>query len=145
MSRLSEESPGRYFLRLAYQPVHSHCTMPTYEYRCPECRNQFEKFQKMSDEPIAECPACGARAERRLSGGAGFLFKGSGFYITDYRSDSYKKAAGSESGAGSGGSEGKADGGASGGEKTSKPAASEKGGSTPAPETRSGGSKPKAE
>lgn len=64
--------------------------MPTYEYRCPSCGNEFEKFQRMSDEPVAECPSCGARAERRLSGGAGLLFKGSGFYITDYRSEGYK-------------------------------------------------------
>ena len=70
--------------------------MPTYEYRCPECGHDFEKFQRMSDEPGAECPECGAPAERRLSGGAGLLFKGSGFYITDYRSDSYKKAAKSD-------------------------------------------------
>jgi putative FmdB family regulatory protein len=72
--------------------------MPTYEYRCPSCGNEFEKFQRMSDEPGAECPACGAASERRLSAGAGLLFKGSGFYITDYRSDSYKKAASSEGG-----------------------------------------------
>jgi putative FmdB family regulatory protein len=72
--------------------------MPTYEYRCPACGHEFEKFQRMSDEPGAECPECGAAAERRLSGGAGLLFKGSGFYITDYRSDSYKNAAKSESG-----------------------------------------------
>ena len=72
--------------------------MPTYEYRCTSCSNQFEKFQRMSDEPVAECPACGSRAERRLSGGAGLLFKGSGFYITDYRGDSYKKAAGADKG-----------------------------------------------
>jgi putative FmdB family regulatory protein len=74
--------------------------MPTYEYRCPACQHEFEKLQKMSDEPVAACPACGAAAERLLSGGAGLLFKGSGFYITDYRSDSYKKAASSEGGAG---------------------------------------------
>jgi putative FmdB family regulatory protein len=72
--------------------------MPTYEYRCTECGNEFEKFQRMSEEPGAECPECGSRSERRLSGGAGLLFKGSGFYITDYRSDSYKQAAKSESG-----------------------------------------------
>lgn len=69
--------------------------MPTYEYRCPE-GHQFELFQKMSDEPRAECPECGATSERMLSGGAGFLFKGDGFYITDYRSDSYKKDASKE-------------------------------------------------
>jgi putative FmdB family regulatory protein len=72
--------------------------MPTYEYRCPSCANDFEKFQKMSDEPVAECPECGTAAVRRLSGGAGLLFKGSGFYITDYRGDSYKKAADADKG-----------------------------------------------
>lgn len=75
--------------------------MPTYEYRCRECGEEFEKFQRMSDDPVAECPACGKAAERRLSGGAGLLFKGSGFYITDYaRSESYKKAAKAEGGSG---------------------------------------------
>jgi putative FmdB family regulatory protein len=72
--------------------------MPTYEYRCPECGTDFEKFQKMSDEPGAPCPQCGAKAERRISGGAGLVFKGSGFYITDYRGDGYKKAAEAETG-----------------------------------------------
>jgi putative FmdB family regulatory protein len=75
--------------------------MPTYEYRCTACQHEFEKFQRMSDEPGAECPTCGSPSERRLSGGAGLLFKGSGFYITDYRSDSYKKAAKADSGGGS--------------------------------------------
>ncbi len=74
--------------------------MPTYEYRCPECGNRFEKFQRMTEQPVAECPRCGAAAERRLSAGAGLLFKGSGFYITDYRGESYKKAAESEKGGG---------------------------------------------
>ena len=66
--------------------------MPTYEYRCP-AGHEFEKFQRMTDPAEAECPECGKDAERILSGGAGLLFKGEGFYITDYRSDSYKKAA----------------------------------------------------
>jgi putative FmdB family regulatory protein len=79
--------------------------MPTYEYRCRSCGEEFEKFQRMSDEPVAECPACGTAAERRLSGGAGLIFKGSGFYITDYRGDGYKKAADAESKNGSGKSE----------------------------------------
>jgi len=74
--------------------------MPTYEYRCTACGFDFEKFQRMSDEPGADCPQCAARAERRMSGGAGLLFKGSGFYITDYRSDSYKSAAKADSGGG---------------------------------------------
>jgi putative FmdB family regulatory protein len=69
--------------------------MPTYEYRCPN-GHHFELFQRMSDEPTARCPQCGVLSERLLSGGAGFLFKGNGFYITDYRSDSYKKEASKE-------------------------------------------------
>jgi putative FmdB family regulatory protein len=77
--------------------------VPTYEYRCPE-GHEFEKFQRMSDPPEAECPECGQAAERILSGGAGLLFKGEGFYITDYRSDSYKKAAQKEKGSAKGGS-----------------------------------------
>ncbi|HET7275056.1 MAG TPA: zinc ribbon domain-containing protein [Longimicrobiaceae bacterium] len=80
--------------------------MPTYEYRCPK-GHEFEKFQRMSDDPVADCPECGEAAERRLSAGAGLLFKGSGFYITDYRKDSYKKDAASDSGSGSKGSESK--------------------------------------
>jgi putative FmdB family regulatory protein len=78
--------------------------MPTYEYRCTACQHEFEKFQRMSDEPGAECPVCGSASERRLSGGAGLLFKGSGFYITDYRSDSYKKAAKADAAGGDKGS-----------------------------------------
>lgn len=70
--------------------------MPTYEYKCPK-GHKFELFQKMSDEPRAICPECGAESERLLSGGTGLLFKGKGFYITDYRSESYKKEASKES------------------------------------------------
>ncbi len=71
--------------------------MPTYEYRCPE-GHEFELFQRISEPPVAACPVCGMQAERMLSAGAGLLFKGSGFYITDYRSDSYKKAAEADKG-----------------------------------------------
>ena len=78
--------------------------MPTYEYECPK-GHAFDVFQKMTDEPVAKCPECGAKARRKISGGAGFLFKGEGFYITDYRSDDYKKKASSESGDGGGKSE----------------------------------------
>lgn len=58
--------------------------MPTYEYRC-EAGHEFEKFQKMSDTPASTCPTCGGAAERKISAGAGLVFKGSGFYITDYK------------------------------------------------------------
>jgi putative FmdB family regulatory protein len=73
--------------------------MPTYEYRCSQ-GHDFERVQKMSEAPLDTCPECGAPAERQLSVGGGLLFKGSGFYITDYRSDSYRKAAEADAGAG---------------------------------------------
>jgi putative FmdB family regulatory protein len=60
--------------------------MPTYDYQCPE-GHVFEKFQKMTDKPRAKCPVCGRTASRKISGGAGLVFKGSGFYITDYGKD----------------------------------------------------------
>lgn len=60
--------------------------MPTYEYQCAK-GHQFEVFQKISDKPRARCPVCGGRANRVISGGAGLIFKGSGFYITDYGKD----------------------------------------------------------
>ena len=68
--------------------------MPTYEFRCPK-GHEFEKFYRsMSGAPLeAPCPVCGKIAERQMSAGAGLVFKGSGFYITDYRSDSYREAA----------------------------------------------------
>ena len=75
--------------------------MPTYEYRCPE-GHMFDVFQKMSDEPGAVCPTCGAESERQISAGAGFLFKGSGFYITDSRSPEYAKKASAEKSQGGG-------------------------------------------
>ena len=68
--------------------------MPTYEYICNACGHEFEKFQPITAAPIKACVKCGKKkAERKISGGAGFIFKGGGFYETDYRSDSYKKAA----------------------------------------------------
>ncbi|MGD1917147.1 MAG: FmdB family zinc ribbon protein [Phycisphaerales bacterium] len=68
--------------------------MPTYDYRCNACGHEFELFQSMTDKVKRTCPACGKRQLERLIGtGAALLFKGSGFYETDYRSDSYKKAA----------------------------------------------------
>ena len=58
--------------------------MPTYEYKCPKCGTEFQQVQKMSAKPGAKCPNCGSKAERQMSGGAGLVFKGSGFYLTDY-------------------------------------------------------------
>ena len=60
--------------------------MPTYEYRCPD-GHQFEKFQKITEKPRTKCPVCGKAATRIISGGAGLVFRGSGFYITDYGKD----------------------------------------------------------
>ena len=60
--------------------------MPTYEYQCAS-GHHFERVQKMSDKAIAKCPECGAEASRKISGGQGLIFKGSGFYITDYGKD----------------------------------------------------------
>jgi putative FmdB family regulatory protein len=68
--------------------------MPTYEYVCDACEHAFEEFQSFSDEVLSKCPKCGKKKLRRLFGsGAAILFKGSGFYETDYRSESYKSAA----------------------------------------------------
>lgn len=71
--------------------------MPTYEYECSACRRRFEIWQAISDRPLRKCTACGKLTVRRLiSAGAGLLFKGSGFYITDYRKPSYKARAEAE-------------------------------------------------
>jgi putative FmdB family regulatory protein len=59
--------------------------MPTYHYRCPSCSHEFERFHKMSVKVAPKCPKCARRTERVISGGAGLVFKGSGFYITDYK------------------------------------------------------------
>lgn len=68
--------------------------MPTYAYRCEHCYIEFDKFQGITASPLRKCPECGQLKLRRLIGtGAGIIFKGSGFYQTDYRSDSYKDAA----------------------------------------------------
>ncbi len=71
--------------------------MPTYDYVCEDCEHRFELFQSIKAKPIRKCPRCGKLTVHRLIGaGAGIIFKGSGFYETDYRSDSYKKAKESE-------------------------------------------------
>jgi len=65
--------------------------MPTYEYICDDCGYEFEEFQAISESPIETCPKCSGHTRRKITGGAGFVLKGSGFYTTDYRSESYKK------------------------------------------------------
>jgi putative FmdB family regulatory protein len=72
--------------------------MPTYEYECQKCHHRFEVFQRITESPKKSCPECKGRVKRLLGTGAGLIFKGSGFYITDYRKPGYKKAATSESG-----------------------------------------------
>ncbi|HBS29420.1 MAG TPA: FmdB family transcriptional regulator [Phycisphaerales bacterium] len=80
--------------------------MPTYEYACSQCGHELEEFQPMSAKPLRKCPECGKNAlERKIGLGAAILFKGGGFYETDYRSDSYKKSADADSKAASGKSE----------------------------------------
>ncbi len=59
--------------------------MPTYEYKCLECGIHFERFQSMTDEPVKTCPECGGKVKRLIGAGAGIIFKGSGFYETDYK------------------------------------------------------------
>jgi putative FmdB family regulatory protein len=80
--------------------------MPTYEYACTKCEHRFEVFHSIKDETARRCPRCRARARRVPAGGGGLLFRGSGFYITDYRSEGYRKAAKQEKGGGSAGKEG---------------------------------------
>jgi putative FmdB family regulatory protein len=78
--------------------------MPTYEYACPKCGHQFEQFQSMKDAPLKKCPACKKAGVKRLIGsGAGLIFKGTGFYITDYKN----KSGGKKEGGGEGKSESK--------------------------------------
>ena len=78
--------------------------MPTYDYKCDACDHQWEELQSIKAAPTKKCPKCGkSKARRQIGGGAGLIFKGSGFYLTDYRSDSYKKAAEADKKAASGG------------------------------------------
>lgn len=64
--------------------------MPTYEYECQKCGHRFEDFHSMTAKPLSKCPECKGKLKRLIGAGAGLLFKGSGFYITDYRSSSYQ-------------------------------------------------------
>ncbi|MBX7208308.1 MAG: zinc ribbon domain-containing protein [Verrucomicrobiaceae bacterium] len=101
--------------------------MPTYEYECQKCGHHFEAVQSMKDPHLKDCPQqdCEGPVKRRISLGSGFIFKGSGFYITDYRSDSYKAAAKKDSEAAAGSSSSSS----SSGTSSSSPAGS----SSPAP------------
>lgn len=74
--------------------------MPTYEYECTKCGHSFERFQSMKDEPLKRCPKCRCKVRRLVGSGAGIIFKGSGFYQTDYRSSNYNDAAKKEKTAG---------------------------------------------
>ncbi len=67
--------------------------MPTYDYECLKCSHSFEAFQKMTDKPLKKCPECGGKVKRLIGAGAGVIFKGSGFYATDYRSKDYTEKA----------------------------------------------------
>jgi len=70
--------------------------MPTYEYECRKCGFAFEKFHSMTAKPVEKCPKCGGKVRRLIGRGSGIIFKGSGFYQTDYRSDHYIKMAARE-------------------------------------------------
>lgn len=65
--------------------------MPTYEYECRDCGHAFERYQRISDSPLEECPECGGKVRRLISSGGGLVFKGPGFYATDYRSSGAPK------------------------------------------------------
>ncbi len=85
--------------------------MPTYDYECGACGHTFELFQSITAKPIRKCPSCEQPKARRLIGtGGGIIFRGSGFYCTDYRSDSYKSAAKTETDSGSSASKANGDG-----------------------------------
>jgi putative FmdB family regulatory protein len=77
--------------------------MPTYEYQCRSCAHRFDAFQSITASPLARCPRCGKKVDRLISAGAGFLFKGSGFHTTDYRSKPYAEAAKKDQGQGGSG------------------------------------------
>jgi len=70
--------------------------LPTYEYECKKCGHRFSEFQKITDQPVRNCPKCRRRnsVEQLISGGSGLIFKGSGFYVTDYKKPQPKPAAG---------------------------------------------------
>ncbi len=113
--------------------------MPTYEYKCSACGHAFERFHAMSAVPVKRCPECGKAKVKRLMGtGAGLIFKGSGFYITDYRDSGYKEQAKADA-APAAGSDGKSEG-KSDTKSDAKPAA--KAESKPADSKSAGGTPP---
>ena len=103
--------------------------MPTYEYECTKCAHVFERFQSMMDEPVKRCPKCRCKVRKLIGSGAGIIFKGSGFYQTDYRSKSYRDGASKESTAVSASS-------SSSSEKTSSSSSSEKTSSSLKPDSK---------
>ena len=107
--------------------------MPTYVYRCRKCKHQYELFHGINDESVKRCPRCRGKAERVPAGGAGILFKGSGFYITDYRSKSYKEKAKQEKPGGAPGASSTGTSGDSSPGKTGGSSSGGAGGSSPAP------------
>lgn len=132
-------------LSYSLQPTVSslHPLMPTYDYECDACGHEFELFQGINDPVQRKCPECGKLKLRRLFGtGAAVVFKGSGFYTTDYRSDSYKKAAEKDKKSSEGGSEkSKSDGDKSAKSKGDKPA--KKSSESSSSESKSSPKKPK--
>ena len=89
-----------FILHCAFSPLHS-TPMPTYEYKCDACGHAFERFQSIKADPVTLCPQCGQEKVRRLiSMGGGLIFKGSGFYITDYRDKGYADSAKADSAGG---------------------------------------------
>jgi putative FmdB family regulatory protein len=128
--------------------------MPTYEYVCPKCGHEFEQFQSMNDAPLRRCPKCKKLGLKRLVGkGAGLIFKGSGFYITDYRKTPFpKEGAEAKQAAGegkSGGGEAKATGGegkSGAGESKAADTAKSSSDAKPSPQSKAAPSeKPKGE
>lgn len=100
--------------------------MPTYEYHCDACGNHFDEFQGINEPTLKKCPKCKKQKLRRIFGtGAAIIFKGSGFYETDYRSDAYKSAAKADKEQSSGGDK-KDTNGTTGSSSESKPAESKK-------------------
>ena len=96
--------------------------MPTYDYECTVCAHKFEKFQSIKARPLRKCPECGGKVQRLIGMGAAILFKGSGFYETDYRSAEYKKQAKADTPAASKPAETKAEGPTPAKPSTGKPA-----------------------